>query len=110
MSLGKSKRFGIVNEMTLRYGLSESKLASGSGIDFSGSFMRTHSFGMGVSPGLCVFLSNYSAVEVNVGVLELGYSKMRQTNNQIQVANTKNKSANFKINLFSISIGVAFYL
>ena len=72
--------------------------------------MRTHSFGMGVSPGLCVFLSNYSAVEVNVGVLELGYSKMRQTNNQIQVANTKNKSANFKINLFSISIGVAFYL
>ena len=110
MSLGKSKRFGIVNEMTLRYGLSESKLASGSGIDFSGSFMRTHSFGMGVSPGLCVFLSNYSAVEVNVGVLELGYSKMRQTNNQIQVANTKNKSANFKINLFSISIGVACYL
>ena len=110
MSLGKSKRFGIVNEMTLRYGLSESKLASGSGIDFSGSFMRTHSLGMGVSPGLCVFLSNYSAVEVNVGVLELGYSKMRQTNNQIQVANTKNKSANFKINLFSISIGVAFYL
>ena len=45
-----------------------------------------------------------------MGVLELGYSKMRQTNNQIQVANTKNKSANFKINLFSISIGVAFYL
>ena len=110
MSLGKSKRFGIVNEMTLRYGLSESKLASGSGVDFSGSFMRTHSFGLGVSPGICVFLSNYSAVEVNVGVLELGYSKMRQTNNQIQVANTKNKSANFKINLFSISLGVAFYL
>ncbi|MGN0213370.1 MAG: hypothetical protein ACI4AH_01000 [Muribaculaceae bacterium] len=110
MSLGKSKRFGILNEVTFRYGLSESKLASGSGVDFSGSFMRTHSFGVGVSPGLCVFLSNYSAVELNVGVIELGYSKMRQTSNQIQVANAKSKSANFKINLFSISLGVAFYL
>lgn len=110
MSLGKSKRFGLVNEMSLRYGLSESKLASGSGTDFSGSFMRTHSLGLGVSPGIVVFLNNYTAMEVNVGVLELGYSKMKQTNNQIHVANIKTKSANFKINLFSISFGVVFYL
>lgn len=110
MSLGKSKRFGIVNEIALRYGLSESKLASGSGVDFSGSFMRTHSLGLGVSPGVVAFLSNYSAIEVNVGVLELGYSKMKQTNNQIHVAKVDTKSANFKINLFSISLGVVFYL
>jgi len=110
MSLGKSKRFGIVNEIALRYGLSESKLASGSGVDFSGSFMRTHSLGLGVSPGVVAFMSNYSAIEVNVGVLELGYSKMKQTNNQIHVAKVDTKSANFKINLFSISLGVVFYL
>lgn len=110
MSLGKSKRFGLVNEMSIRYGLSESKLAGGSGTDFSGSFMRTHSVGLGVSPGMVVFLNNYTAMEVNVGVLELGYSKMKQTNNQIHVANTKTKTANFKINLFSISFGVVFYL
>ncbi|MGM9802569.1 MAG: hypothetical protein ACI308_00170 [Muribaculaceae bacterium] len=110
MSLGKSKRFGLVNEMSLRYGFSESKLASGSGTDFSGSFMRTHSLGLGVSPGIVMFLSNYSAIEVNVGVLELGYSHMKQTNNQVQISNTKSKSANFKVNLFSISLGVAFYL
>lgn len=110
MSLGKSKRFGLVNEIALRYGLSESKLSSGSGSSFSGSFMRTNSIGIGVSPGVLMFLTNYSALEVNVGVLELGYSKMRQTNNQVQVANTSQKNANFKINLFSISFGVVFYL
>lgn len=110
MSFGSSKRFGIVNEVALRYGYSESKLASGSGTSFSGSFMRTHSVGLGVSPGILMFLNNYSAMEVNVGVLELGFNRMRQTNNQIHVAKVDTRSANFKINLFSISFGVVFYL
>ena len=110
MSIGKSKRFGIINEVNLRYGLSESKISNGEGEDFTGTFMRTHSINVGVQPGLMMFLNNYSALEVNVGVLEFGYSKNKQITDQVHVSNTKTKSANFKVNLFSISIGVAFYL
>ena len=110
MSIGKSTRFGIVNEVHITYGLSESKITNGSGTDFTGSFMRTHSVSIGVQPGLMMFLNNYSALEVNVGVLELGYSKNKQITDQVHISNTTMKSANFKVNLFSISIGVAFYL
>ena len=110
MSIGKSKRFGIINEVNFRYGLSESKISNGEGEDFTGTFMRTHSINVGVQPGLMMFLNNYSALEVNVGVLEFGYSKNKQITDQVHVSNTKTKSANFKVNLFSISIGVAFYL
>jgi hypothetical protein len=57
-----------------------------------------------------MFLNNYSAVEVNVGVLGYSYTHTKSTTDQIYVANTKTKYANFNINLFSITFGVAFYL
>lgn len=110
MSIGKSKRFGIVNEIGLKYGLSESKITNDTGTDFSGDFLRTHSVSVGVTPGLLMFLNNYSALEVNVGVLELSFSKTKQTSNQVHVAELKSSFANFKVNLLSISIGLVFYL
>ena len=57
-----------------------------------------------------MFLSNYSALEVSVGVLGFDYTSTKSTTDQIYIANRKSKSANFKINLFSISFGVAFYI
>ncbi len=110
ISIGKSKRFGIVADVAAKYGISQSKLASGTGTDFTGTFMHTNSISLGVSPGVVAFLNNYTALEVNVGVLEAGYSKSKQTTDQIYIANTTSKNAAFKINLFSISLGVSFYL
>ncbi|MDD2961410.1 MAG: hypothetical protein PHR45_04925 [Muribaculaceae bacterium] len=110
ISLGDSKRFGIIAEMQLEFGMGESKITSGSGTDFTGTFKRDYSLDIGLSPGLVVFLSNYSALEVNVGVLGFGYTHSKLITDQIHVANLKTTSANFKINLFSISFGVAFYL
>lgn len=57
-----------------------------------------------------VFLNNYSALEVNVGVLGFNYRNTRSVTDQIYVANRTSKHANFKINLFSITFGVAFYI
>lgn len=57
-----------------------------------------------------MFLSNYSALEVNVGVLGFSYTDTKQISDQVYVSRRKSKSANFRINLFSISFGVAFYL
>ena len=45
-----------------------------------------------------------------IGVLGFDYSSSKATTDQIYVAHTDYKSANFKINLFSISFGVVFYL
>ncbi len=109
-SLGRSKRFGMFNEVQLALGGGQSKIMVGKGEDLTGSYERTFSFDIGLTPGICVFLNNYSALEVNIGVLGFSYSEAKTITDQIYVARRHSKSANFKINLFSISFGAVFYL
>lgn len=108
--LGNSKRFGLFNEVQLKFAGGQSKLASGAGKALSGTYSQNFDLGIGVTPGLVMFLNNYSAIEVNVGVLGFNYHNTRMVTDQIYVANMKRHSANFKINLFSITIGTVFYI
>ncbi len=110
ISMGNSKRFGFFYEAQLQFGGGQAKLCNGSGDDYTGTYQRTFNFDIGLAPGVMMFLTNYSALEVNVGVLGFGYTHTKMTTDQIYVANMKSKSANFKVNLFSITFGVAFYL
>lgn len=109
-SLGTSKRFGFFNELQLQVGGGQSKLMQGKGADIIGSYQRNFSFDIGIAPGMIMFLNNYSALEVNVGVLGFSYNHTKQISNQIYQSNFRSNSANFKINLMSISFGVSFYL
>jgi len=103
-------RFGFLNEVQLQIGGGQSKIVNGEGEDLTGTYSRNFSLDVGLTPGLIMFLNNYSAIEVSVGVLGFSYDKTRATTDQIYVAEYARKHANFKINLFSISFGVAFYL
>ena len=109
-SLGKSKRFGFFNEVQLQLGGGQTKLTTGVGKDLTGTYERNFSLDVGLAPGICIFLSNYSALEVNIGVLGFSYTATKAIRDQIYVSHRNSKSANFRINLFSISFGVAFYL
>ena len=110
ISLGRSMRFGFFNEVQLQIGGGQSKIVNGEGLDLTGTYARNFGLSLGLTPGVIMFLNNYSALEVSVGVLGFNYRNTRSVTDQIYVANTDIKSANFKINLFSISFGVAFYL
>lgn len=109
-SLGRSRRFGFFNELQLQLGGGQSKITNGRGDDLTGSYERNFQFSVGVAPGLIMFLNNYSALEVNVGVLGFSLRDTKTITDRIYVAHRKSKSANFRINLFSITFGVAFYL
>lgn len=109
-SIGKSKRFGFFSELQFQLGGGQSILKSGLGADLSGAYQRHFSLDVGVAPGLCMFLNNYSAIEVNVGVLGFSYTHTRQLTDRIYESNIKSKVANFRINLFSITFGAAVYL
>lgn len=109
-SLGRSRRFGFFNEVQLQFGGGESKICNGRGENLTGTFERTWDVNVGLAPGLIMFLNNYSAIEVNVGVLGFSYTHTKAVTDQIYDANRNSKTANFKINLFSIMFGVAFYL
>lgn len=109
-SLGRSRRFGIFNEIQLKLGGGQSKITNGTGESLTGAYERNFQLGIGIAPGLAVFLSNYSALEVNVGVLGFNLTDTKSISDQIYVSRRKSRSANFRINLFSITFGVAFYL
>ncbi|MDE6134481.1 MAG: hypothetical protein K2F79_02785 [Muribaculaceae bacterium] len=110
ISLGRSTRFGLFNEVQLQMGGGQSKIISGSGNSLTGTYETNFKMNVGLAPGLSVFLNNYSAIEVNVGVLGFNYNKTRSTTDRIYVANRHHQSANFNINLFSITFGVVLYL
>lgn len=110
ISLGNNRRFGLFNEVQLEIGGGDSKICNGSGEDLTGTYSRNFNLNVGLAPGLVMFLNNYSAIEVSVGLLGFSYAHTKSTTDQVYVANTDSKQANFKINLLSISFGVAFYL
>lgn len=110
ISIGNSKRFGFFNELQLQFSGGESKLCNGHGDDLTGTFERNYGVNVGVAPGIVMFLNNYSALEVNIGILGFDYSHTKSTTDRIHVAHRDSNSANLHLNLFSISFGVAFYL
>lgn len=110
ISIGTSRRFAFFNEVQLTVGGGESKLCNGSGQQLTGTFERNYNVNLGVAPGVVMFLNNFTALEVNVGVLGIGYSETKSTTDQIYVSRRDSRSASLNLNLFSLSFGVAFYL
>ena len=109
-SLGTSKRFGFFNELQLELGGGQSKLMQGKSEDITGAYTRDFHFNIGFAPGLVMFLNNYAALEVNVGVLGFGLTSTKQIDDRIYESRRKSESANFRVNLFSITFGTTFYL
>ena len=115
ISLGNNRRFGLFNELQLELGGGQSKFSNytggqGDNRHLSGTFEQNFSLNIGLTPGFVMFLNNYSAMEVSVGVLGFGYTHTKSITDQIHVARRNSKHANFKINLFSVQFGMAFYL
>lgn len=106
--LGRSKRFALFNEMSLGAGGSQSIFAAGQPV--KGTYETGYTLALGISPGLMAFASNDVAIEVNVGVMGVSYSRIRQVHNQVTVGHRSTSGMNFKVNIFTIEVGVAFYL
>lgn len=110
LNLGDSKRFGLFNEARVSYGYSESNSSSGSGTDLSGIYQLKHNLNIGVAPGITCFINDYVAAEASVNVAGLNFNWYDQTKDQVYQGKRTSSSANFKINLLSIDLGIVFYL
>ena len=106
--LGMNRRFSIFCECQLAFGGSQSKFAEGSPL--RGTYSKGFDVSLGVNPGVVAFITNNMALELNIGVLGLSYSSSQQVHNQISVGETEASQMNFKINILSIGMGIAFYL
>lgn len=108
--VGNSKIFGLFNECRLTYGYSRGKNSTGSGEKYDGTFETAHNLEIGFAPGLAAFITDWSAVEVSVGVMGFDFKWTDQKTNQVEEGKRRVSSGNFKITLFSINIGMTFYL
>lgn len=110
MALGSSRVFGFFNEARLTYGYGQGKNTSGKGEDYTGTYQTIQNLQVGFAPGLTAFISDFAAVEVSVGVMGFNFKWIDQTTNQVETGRRRVSSGNFKIDLFSINIGMTFYL
>lgn len=110
MPIGQSKVFGFFGELRLTHGYTEGKNTTGKGDALSGTYETINSLQLGLCPGLTVFVTDFMASEVslNMGGYRVKWGKQRT--NQVEDGKVRQSGANFKINLFSINLGVTFYL
>ena len=105
-----SKRFALFTELRATGGYGQSETYKIDGQDKFGTYQDIYQFELGLVPGVTAFITNEVAVEVSVGVLGFNYQKVIQTTNQVERSEMENSSANFRINLFSIALGISFYI
>lgn len=108
--IGRSKIFGLFNEARLTYGYGSGKNSTGSGASYDGTYQTVQNFQIGFAPGMAAFITDWSAIEVSVGVMGFDFKWTDQTTNQVEEGSSRTSGGNFKINLFSINIGMTFYL
>lgn len=112
MPIGKSKIFGFFTEVDATYAQNISKNSTGRVEDknFDGTYLTTHSVQLGFMPGMTAFVTDFAALECSIGVMGLDYKWGEATANRVETSNIKSGGANFKFNLFSVNIGMTFYL
>lgn len=110
IGLGNGKIFGFFNELRLSYSYGQGKDVSGKGNDVNGTFQTINKLEIGSAPGLTAFVTNNTAVEVSIGLVGFNSKWVNQKYNQVEKGYYRKSSANFKVDLFSISIGMTMYL
>ena len=117
MPIGKSKIFGLLskifglfNELRLTYGYAQGKNSTGSGVTYDGTYQTSHNLEIGFAPGITAFVTDFAAAEVSMGIMGFDFKWQDQKTNQVETGKRRTSSGNFKINLFSINIGMTFYL
>ena len=110
INLGSSKRFALFAETQVKFGGGKTRLVNGAEETLKGTFANHMEFGIGLTPGIVAFVNNFTAVEVSIGVLGIDFSKTNYKEGQIYTGKSTSSAANFKINLFSIGLGLAFYI
>lgn len=110
LPIGGSQVFGLFNEARATYGYGTGKNSTGAGKNYDGTFQKIQNLQIGIAPGLTAFVSNFAAVELSVGVMGFNFKWIDQVTNQVETGSRKTSSGNFKVDLFSINIGMTFFL
>lgn len=108
--IANSKRFAMFAELRAAGGYAQSESFRLEDGNKFGTYQDIYKCSIGLVPGLTCFVTNEIAIEASVGVLGYEFQKIVQTTNQVEVSKMVQNSANFKINLLSVNLGMSFYI
>ncbi|PWJ38569.1 hypothetical protein [Sediminitomix flava] len=109
LRLGKSNRFALFNETRLGYTYGEGKSITTVDGETNGIFSRTHKLSIGVTPGLVAFINDVVALEVSLDVLGFSTEWENRVENRVEESKRTVSNADFKLDLLSLNLGIAFY-
>ncbi len=109
LSLFKSRRFALFNDLELRYGQGTGKTVNGVGESLEGMFQKVRKFEMGFCPGLIVFVANNLAFEGSAEMIGLHMTFTDQLTNQVEKGSRRKTAARFGVDIFSIKLGITGY-
>ncbi|MCC8154692.1 MAG: outer membrane beta-barrel protein [Tannerellaceae bacterium] len=109
MSIGNSKIFGLFSEARVTFGAGQGKTSSGSAETLDQIYQNIKRLQVGFSPGLVAFVTDNAAVEASVGVMGFDSRWINQDHNKVEQGTFRSTSAKFKIDLFSINLGMSYY-
>lgn len=109
-SIGKSRKYGMFNELRVSLGGGQSKTLDNSDDLNKGTYQGIFKFELGFCPGMTIFFTNNVALETSINLLGFTYTRYSQTHNQVEKGHFSSTSANFKLNLLSGNLGITFFI
>ncbi len=104
-----SKIIGLFNEARITFGAGQGKTFSGRGESLDGLYQNIKRLQIGMSPGIAAFVTNDLALDISVGVLGFDTKWIKQDHNKIIQEKYNTSSGKFKIDLFSINLGLSYF-
>lgn len=110
ISIGDLKRFALFSDFQVLLSGSQAKILNGKGDSLTGTYETNFSMGIGITPGVVAFITDKTAAEVSIGLLGIDYSITKQNTNRVENSVRSSSKGNFLINLFSIKLGMSWYI
>lgn len=108
--LGESRRLNLVTQTEFSFSINQSLLQSEQNDDITRTHLNQYEIGIGIRPGLLVFIVNNFAIETSVNVAGISYSYSRQkTTNQPKTTINKG-NIDLKIDILQLNLGFFVYL
>lgn len=106
VGLGRNSRFAVFNEVSLEFMAGSSRFKR----PYDGEIKDTRTLvtqgSLNFSPGVCVFIQENVAFNVSFGVFGLKFRKEHQTTDGVDEGSRFTSGANFRFNIFNISLGM----
>lgn len=106
IGLGKSKRFGVFNEVDLSFQTGNSRFKRIFNEEPKDTKTNIVQASLNFSPGVAVFIQENIAFNVSFGIFGLKWRKEHQMTDGVDEGSRFSSGANFRFNIFNINFGL----